>query len=61
MLYEVITGAITRQRELNDLAITEYTTKYINNFNNTAGEILSDEGLGMLFMNGIEAGKKMLV
>lgn len=52
-------GAITRQRELNDLAISEYTTKYINNFNNTAGEILSDEGLGMLFMNGIEAGKKM--
>jgi len=52
-------GAITRQRELNDLAITEYTTKYINNFNNTASEILSDEGLGMLFINGIEAGKKM--
>ena len=52
-------GAITRQRELNDLAISEYTTKYINNFNNTAGEILNDEGLGLLFVNAIEAGKKM--
>jgi hypothetical protein len=52
-------GAITRQREINDLAISEYTTKYIDNFNNTAGEILNDEGLGMLFINGIEAGKQM--
>jgi len=52
-------GAITKQRELNDLAISEYTSKYINNFNDTAGEILTDEGLGLLFKNGIEAGKTM--
>ena len=52
-------GALKKQRELNDLAISEYTTKYINNFNNTAGKVLNDEGLGLLFQNGIIAGKAM--
>lgn len=44
-------------REINDQAITDYTSSYINSFNRNTKEILSDEGIGTMFLNGLEAGR----
>lgn len=44
-------------RTINDQAITNYTSSYINSFNRNTKEILSDEGIGTLFLNGLEAGR----
>lgn len=52
-------GALKEARKLNDDAIVRYTNDYINTFNKNADEILSDEGLGALFINGIEVGNKL--
>ena len=46
-------------RRLNDEAIKGYTNSYIKTFNNNTKEVLSDEGIGTLFLNSIEAGKNI--
>ncbi len=46
-------------RAINDGAIAKYTSDYINHFNKTADEILTDEGLGTLFLEGVKAGNKI--
>ncbi len=51
-------GRISRQLEINDIAIKEYTERYINTFDGTAKELLTDHGLGQLFLNSVEIGKR---
>ena len=60
-LVEASWGGLTMQeaRTINKQAIREYATAYINHFNLTSAKILDDEGIGTLFLNGLEVGNKI--
>jgi len=51
-------GQFKRLEDLNQKAIDNYLDDYIKNFNQVSDEILTDEGVGILFQNIYKAGDK---